>query len=70
MDTIANGIIMASCSDRWRLHRGEHGILYRVVKSPGCTPEPNVTLYVDHTSSKKKKKTGSKREGNNQKDDI
>lgn len=31
-------------------YHGEHSIVYRIVKSPSCTPETNTTLYVNYTS--------------------
>ena len=34
----------------------EHGIRYRLGKSLCCTPKTNVTLCVNYTSIKKKKK--------------
>lgn len=34
----------------------EHRVVYRIVKSLYCTPETRITLYVNYTSRKKKKK--------------
>ena len=34
----------------------EHGVMYRIVKLLFCTPETNITLYVNYISIKKKKK--------------
>ena len=36
--------------------RDEHSITYKLVKSPCCTPETNVTLYVNYTQIKELKK--------------
>ena len=32
---------------------GEHQVMHKTVKSTCCTPETNVTLYVNYTSIKK-----------------
>ena len=35
---------------------GRHSIMYKLVKSPSCTLETNVTLCVNYTQIKRKKR--------------
>ena len=35
------------------IYHGEHYVIYRIFKSLCCTPETNVTLYVNDTSISK-----------------
>ena len=36
-------------------YHDEHQIMYRIVESPYCTPEINITLYVNYPGIKIKK---------------
>lgn len=54
---VANDVVVTAVAHVGHTYCGEHFLMYVIVEAPCCSPETNVTVYINFTSTQEKRHT-------------